>query len=134
MGHSTVAITSEYVARVVDPVRQLADAISERVSSALGGEQRPKPAYRLRNASCLAFLVVPFVPSREHGPSILEKAFIYSCDIVSSADDVWSRAEQYEFDVRLVGPVDEDAALIQFVNKVLLDAVGALRDCLRGEL
>jgi integrase len=44
MGHSTVAMTSEYVARVVDPLRQLADTISERVSSALGGEQRPKRA------------------------------------------------------------------------------------------
>jgi integrase len=42
MGHSTVAMTSQYVARVVDPVRELADRIAERVSVALG----TKPATR----------------------------------------------------------------------------------------
>jgi integrase len=36
MGHSTVAMTSQYVARVIDPMRNLADAVAERVSAALG--------------------------------------------------------------------------------------------------
>jgi integrase len=39
MGHSTVAMTSQYVARVVDPVRELAEAISKRVSTALNREK-----------------------------------------------------------------------------------------------
>jgi len=38
MGHSTVTMTSQYVARVVDPVRELADRIAERVSVALGAK------------------------------------------------------------------------------------------------
>jgi integrase len=38
MGHSTVAMTSQYVARVVDPVRELADRVAERVSAALGNK------------------------------------------------------------------------------------------------
>jgi integrase len=40
MGHSTVAMTNRYVARVVDPVRDLANAIAERVSNALNLEKR----------------------------------------------------------------------------------------------
>jgi integrase len=49
MGHSTIAMTGAYVSRVVDPIRVLANVVSERVSDALNadwgqiGAQAPSP-------------------------------------------------------------------------------------------
>jgi hypothetical protein len=58
--------------------------------------------------SYLGFLVVSFVSSSEHGLSILEKSLIHNWRIVGGVDDVRSRAEQYELDVGLVGPMNHE--------------------------
>ena len=38
LGHKTVSVTSGYVARMVDPIRQLSEAVGDRVGAALSSE------------------------------------------------------------------------------------------------
>jgi len=53
LGHKTVAITSGYVARTVDPIRELSESVGARVSAALGSQAEATEVVKLKRNKAL---------------------------------------------------------------------------------